>query len=123
MRAGLLAAEGALEVEEQRRVGSVAGVGRERLGLLDADPVEGLQQRRDPCLEHRVARLAGDRDGHLADRSEAPQEVELVAGQVVEAVDEDRPPPPVAAVVEQAHRVARDLVVVECGPSPSRTAA
>ena len=83
--------EPALEVEEERRLRGVLGVRVELLGVVDADLGEALEQRSRPLLEHRVPRLVGEGDGDLGDGGERPDQVELVAGQVVEAVDEDRP--------------------------------
>ena len=69
--------------------GSAGGL----LDRVDPDLLERGEQRGVAALERRVALLEGQRHGHLRDRGEGADQVQLVAGQVVEAVEEDRSPP------------------------------
>ena len=109
-------AEAALEVEEER-ASRVAGVG---LGPRSpsATPIlaQALEQRGAGRSRAGVPLLVRQRDGDLGGRGERADQVELVAGQVVEAVDEDRPAPPGGAPgAEQGDRPAGDGVRVDAG--------
>ena len=105
-------AEAPLEVEEERRV-RVGGVGRGLLDRVDPDLLERFEQRGISGGERRVSLLVGQRHGHLGDRRERPDQVQLVARQVVEAVEEDRSPPEPVAGLQQADRLASDAVGVD----------
>ena len=74
------------------------------------------QLLRDSGLTWAVLRLPfvyGEGDGHLAQPGQRPDQPELVLGQVVEAVEEDRPGTPEGAVAAQlGDRLAGDPVGV-----------
>ena len=75
--------------------------------------LERLEQRGVARLERRVPGFVGQRHGHLGGRGEAADQAQLVGRQVVEAVEEDRPPPELALGTEQVDRVAGDAVGVD----------
>ncbi len=65
------------------------------------------------ACQRRAALLVREGDGHLGLRGEGGDELELVLGQVVEAVEEDRPVAPEGAVAAQlGDRLAGDPVGV-----------
>ena len=112
----LARAEPALEVEEERRLG-VGGVGRGLLHRVEPDLLERSEQRRVPLLEHPVAALERQRYGHLDRRHQRSDQVQLVARQVVEPVEEDGSPPEAGVGAQQLDRLARDDVGIH-GPEP-----
>ena len=85
-------AEADREVEEQRAEG-VAGV---RLGqaLLRHVKLAQPRQQPPPRRQRRASLLIRERHRHLGPRGEPGDQRELVLGQVVEAVEEDRPRAP-----------------------------
>ena len=85
--------ERALEVRERGRVGAGAGGGRQ---LLDPPVGEAREVLGRPAQRGKghAARLVRQRDAHLRATGERLEERPLGAGQVLEAVREDRPPAP-----------------------------
>ena len=84
-------------------------------GLLGgADPLAQLAEQPRARRQRRVALLVGERDRHLGQRRQRLDQVELVRGEVVEAVEEDRPLAPEGAVAaQQLDRLAGDPVGVD----------
>ena len=99
-------------MEEQRAV----GVARVRLGRhlrRRPDPLAQAAEQPAARRQRRAPLFVGERDGHLGPLGERGDQLELVLGQVVEAVEEDRPRAPEGAVAAQlGDRLAGDAVGV-----------
>ncbi len=110
-------APGDAEARGEREQGRARGVGRVGRGRLlggDADPLAQRLQQATAGRQRGVARLVGEGDGELGPGGELGEQLELVRGEVVEAVDEDRALAPEPGVVAQrGDRLAGDAVAVE----------
>ena len=99
---------------KSRALAVFAGV---RLGdglLADADPLAQLAEQAGAGGERRVARPRRGARRHLGLRRQRLDQLELVGGEVVEAVEEERPVAPEAAVAaQQRDRLAGDPVGVD----------
>ena len=95
-------------------LGVFAGSASVRVSAGDPDPVAQLLQQRRAGGQRHAALLVWQRHRHLGDPREGLDQLELVRGQVVEPVEEDRPPPPeLAGAAQQRDRLAGDPVRVD----------
>ena len=90
-----------------------------RTSCAGFQPPQSLQQA-TARLQRRASLLVREGDRHLGQVGEGGEELELVLGQVVEAVEEDRALAPEGAVAAQlGDRLAGDAVgVAAAGPPP-----